>query len=255
MHANTIQWKDLVCTSPDVCGICIGPSRSSPQRTTTTNHNPRPLQVENKGTKPENEFKLALPASQSGKLSLIRVSQSEGKLNNRVHTDLQVEALPASSSPSNLTYYSVKLRKELGKGEIINLDGYYVITDITQPHPAKISQGEPQLLRFFDSHYLLSPYAIGVQTTVLSLPHDNVLSFTKHDPTSRSDKEIKLGPYEGVKAFTWSPLEVHFENPRPIAVVEYLERELEVSHWGNVYVTENYRLAHKGARHKGSFSR
>lgn len=34
-----------------------------------------------------------------------------------------------------------------------------------------------------------------------------------------------------------------------------LEREIEVSHWGNVYVTENYKLRNAGAKHKGTFSR
>lgn len=50
-------------------------------------------------------------------------------------------------------------------------------------------------------------------------------------------------------------VQVHFENNSPFAVVEQLEREIEVSHWGNVYVTEHYKMRNGGAKHKGTFSR
>jgi hypothetical protein len=53
----------------------------------------------------------------------------------------------------------------------------------------------------------------------------------------------------------WAVVQVHFENNSPFAVVEQLEREIEVSHWGNVYVTEHYKMRNAGAKHKGTFSR
>jgi oligosaccharyltransferase complex subunit alpha (ribophorin I) len=58
-----------------------------------------------------------------------------------------------------------------------------------------------------------------------------------------------------VAPFTVEELKVHFENNSPFAVVEQLEREIEVSHWGNVYVTEHYKMRNAGAKHKGTFSR
>ncbi|KAF9594713.1 hypothetical protein IFM89_034696 [Coptis chinensis] len=45
------------------------------------------------------------------------------------------------------------------------------------------------------------------------------------------------------------------EEPCPFAVVQELLREVEISHWGSVQVTEHYKLVHAGARHKGIFSR
>jgi hypothetical protein len=32
-------------------------------------------------------------------------------------------------------------------------------------------------------------------------------------------------------------------------------REIEISHWGNVQVTEHYNIVHGGAKSKGEFSR
>lgn len=39
---------------------------------------------------------------------------------------------------------------------------------------------------------------------------------------------------------------VHYENNHPFAHVTELEREIEVSHWGNVYFEERYSLVSWG---------
>jgi oligosaccharyltransferase complex subunit alpha (ribophorin I) len=48
---------------------------------------------------------------------------------------------------------------------------------------------------------------------------------------------------------------VHYENHAPFAQVTELEREIDVSHWGNVYFEERYSLRHAGARIAGEWSR
>ncbi|QCE07937.1 oligosaccharyltransferase complex subunit alpha [Vigna unguiculata] len=82
-----------------------------------------------------------------------------------------------------------------------------------------------------------------------------VESFTVVDPTKRAGTELKYGPYENHPPYSYSPVLVHFENNNPFAVVEELEREIEISHWGSIQVTERYSLVHAGAQHKGVFSR
>lgn len=39
---------------------------------------------------------------------------------------------------------------------------------------------------------------------------------------------------------------MHYENNHPFAHVTELEREVEVSHWGNVYFEERYSLVRPG---------
>ncbi|KAF2295749.1 hypothetical protein GH714_033818 [Hevea brasiliensis] len=80
-------------------------------------------------------------------------------------------------------------------------------------------------------------------------------SFTRVEPTNRVSTELKYGPYEDRTPYSFSPIIVHFENNNPFAVVEELVREVEISHWGNLQITEHYKLVHAGARHKGVFSR
>lgn len=43
---------------------------------------------------------------------------------------------------------------------------------------------------------------------------------------------------------------VHYENNSPFLVVEQLEREVEISHWGNVAITDKIWLKHAGAQLK-----
>ncbi|KAF2295081.1 hypothetical protein GH714_031408 [Hevea brasiliensis] len=69
------------------------------------------------------------------------------------------------------------------------------------------------------------------------------------------NSELKYGPYEDRPPYSFSPIIVHFENNNPFAVVEEIVREVEISHWGNLQITEHYKLVHTGARHKGVFSR
>ena len=55
---------------------------------------------------------------------------------------------------------------------------------------------------------------------------------------------MDVGPFQAHE------LRVHYENNSPFAEVTALTREVEVSHWGNVYVEETYTLKHCGARLK-----
>ncbi len=78
----------------------------------------------------------------------------------------------------------------------------------------------------------------------------DMLSYTELAPSSKSGSSLSYGPYKDVGAFAAHELRVHFENNSPFAEVTALTREVEVSHWGNVYVEETYTLRHGGARLK-----
>ncbi len=71
-------------------------------------------------------------------------------------------------------------------------------------------------------------------------------------PFSKSGSSIKYGPYTDVAPFSGGALTAHFENNSPFLDALSLTREIEVSHWGNVYVEEWYTVKHMGAQHKVS---
>jgi oligosaccharyltransferase complex subunit alpha (ribophorin I) len=143
----------------------------------------------------------------------------------------------------------------LKPGEKTTLEVLYVLTHSLEPFPAEISQSESQLVYYRDSAVLLSPYHVMEQVTYIKVPSNRIESFTRVDPTSRSGTELKYGKYSNQMPNTYQPILVHYENNRPFAIVEELVRKVEISHWGNVQITEHYILKHGGARHKGVFSR
>ena len=79
-----------------------------------------------------------------------------------------------------------------------------------------------------------------------------VESYAGPKPVSKSGSTIKYGPYADIAPFTRGTLSAHFENNGPFLDALSLTREIEVSHWGNVYVEEWYTVKHTGAQHKAS---
>lgn len=86
------------------------------------------------------------------------------------------------------------------------------------------------------------PQASSSTISQVRLPSSTIPSHSIVDPTSKSKDKITYGPYAKVAPFTLTPLRLHFEHAQPFATVTELVREIEVSHWGNVYVEEHYTV-------------
>ncbi|GER48941.1 glycosyltransferase subunit [Striga asiatica] len=254
----------IFCTS-----LLISPSSSSPisglqilqaeRQIDLTSHIVRvymTLKVENIGDDPASKVLLAFPPSQFDHLSFVKAATTVGKKRKKSYVPLEVNPAEQSQpdSPNGTKYYAISLINSLPKGETTTLEIFYVLTHSLDPFPVEISQSESQLVYYRDSAVILSPYNIKQQASVVKTPTSKVESFTQVGPTHQSGSELRYGPYEDREPYSYSPVIVHFENNHPFAVVEELEREIEISHWGSVQVTEHYKLANAGAKHKG-FSR
>ncbi|CAI5999122.1 unnamed protein product [Closterium sp. NIES-64] len=213
------------------------------------------LKVENAGSTPVSSVTLALLVPPPGRLAFATAVLLQGKAKSRTFQELPLTSTTPDSPVENAIYLKAQLPAPLEPGKTAQIECYFVVINALTPHPAAISQADPQLVIFHDSHYFTSPYPVRSQSTVLRLPSHQIESFTPLEPSKKADSEIKLGPYEGVEAGAVSALAVHYENNRPFPLFERAEREYEISHWGNVYVTEDYHLVHSGAKHTGMFSR
>ncbi|XP_071710695.1 dolichyl-diphosphooligosaccharide--protein glycosyltransferase subunit 1A [Rutidosis leptorrhynchoides] len=214
------------------------------------------LRVENTGPDPVSEVSLTFPEHQANNLALLVAVSTEGRGKNRGSaTNLPITVKQPENSPQSLIWYVASLPKALGKGESLNMDALAVFTHSLKPFPEKITQAEPQLFLFQDSSHFTSPYKVKIQSVIVKLPSENVESYSKLENTKYSGSEIKYGPYENVPALSYSPVVIHFPSNKPFAVAKELVREIEISHWGNVQVTEHYNLIHGGAQSTGEFSR
>lgn len=121
------------------------------------------------------------------------------------------------------------------------------------PFPKKIDQSGHQLTEYHDNHYISSSFSIASQTTTVS---SAFFQYHSEERPTRGDKqEVVYGPYERIRAFSFSPLRAHVLNSGGLITVKRMVREIEVSHWGNVAVEEVALLENEGALLKGPFSR
>ncbi|KAK1256563.1 Dolichyl-diphosphooligosaccharide--protein glycosyltransferase subunit 1A [Acorus gramineus] len=209
------------------------------------------LKVENLGPGVASEVLLAVPDYQANNLADLRAVINEGKSSIVLH----IEHFSPEVSRPEFTFYSISLTKGLEKGQSVTLDVFSAFTHSVIPFPEEITQADSQLILYKDSAYFVSPHAVKVQTLRIKLPSARVEAYTNIQNTKFNGTSIRYGPYENLPPFSSLPITVHFENNRPFAVAKQLVREIEISHWGNVQVTEHYRLFHGGALNKGGFSR
>lgn len=168
---------------------------------------------------------------------------------------LPLKTVEPKGVPPGLIFFTVGLPKGLRNGESFTFDVLAVFTHLLKPFPEKITQADIQLVLLQESAHYLSPYVVKAQSLTVKLPKARIESYTKLENTKVQGTDIKYGPYENLPAFSYSPIVIHFESNQPFAVAQELVREIEISHWGNVQVTEHYKLVHGGAQSKGEFSR
>ncbi|PNH06279.1 hypothetical protein TSOC_007366 [Tetrabaena socialis] len=170
-------------------------------------------------------------------------------------TELTAVPVTDVGAPAGVVCHSVKLAGPLPPTEVASVTVNAVLAKAQVAYPAELTQIESQLMLFKDNVYVLSPYSVSAQSTEVVTPSNVIKSYTEEKPVSKSDNKIKYGKYDLIKPFTVKELSVHFENNKPFKHVLTLVREIEVSHWGNIYVEEHYEILNAGAKHSGSFSR
>ncbi|CAN7130460.1 unnamed protein product [Brassica rapa subsp. narinosa] len=214
------------------------------------------LKVVNSGSESVSEFTLTFPKFLSNNLAYLSVSHSEGKGKaKRSLANLSVKEAHPKGMPDSISFYSVSLPKPLSKGDTLTLEVVAAFTNVLQPFPEKITQRDIHLVMLQESAQYLSPYVVESQSLSIKLPNARIESYSKLENTKVQGSEIKYGPYKNLAQYSYAPIVVHFESKAAFAVAEKLVREIEVSHWGNVQVTEHYNLVHRGAQLKGEFSR
>ncbi|XP_010428697.1 PREDICTED: dolichyl-diphosphooligosaccharide--protein glycosyltransferase subunit 1A [Camelina sativa] len=207
------------------------------------------LKVVNPGSESVSEFMLIFPKFLGNNLAYLSVKTK------RPVANLSVKKADPKGIPDSISVYSVGLPKTLSKGDTLTLEVVATFTNVLQPFPEKITQGEIHLVMLQESSQYLSPYTVESQSLSIKLPNARIESYSKLENTKLQGSELKYGPYKNLSPFSYSPIVVHFESKAAFSVAEKLVREIEVSHWGNVQVTEHYNVVHRGAQLKGEFSR
>lgn len=162
----------------------------------------------------------------------------------------------ASADSGDGMLYTIALKNEIEAGEEHAIVVAYELLDAIEPSPKEISEGESHFVRFADSAYFASPYqtlSLTGQVKLTGKPVD--AHFEAPEPAKLQNAVLKLGPYEGLPPFAKASLTTRFENNRGFLVANDAVREMYVSHWGTVAMTEEYEVENTAARHVGQWSR
>lgn len=149
--------------------------------------------------------------------------------------------------------YLVKLKTPLAAGKSISLEISEIYYGGIRAFPTEIKQMDSQLVIVEHNLYYSSPYLTKVQNSKINIGTKKTESFPKQG--KQEGNNIKYNEFKNIAGDTNTKVRIHYENNSPFLVAEKLEREVEVSHWGNVAVTDKLWFKHAGAKLKGPFSR
>ena len=104
---------------------------------------------------------------------------------------------------SNRKFYRVALLKPLKPGDKQTLSVDITATHMLEPHPAEIWQSERQLVRFFGSAHLFSPYSTESASLSLQLSSANVVAYSRQpEPVDKRETAINYGPYKELPPYS-----------------------------------------------------
>ncbi|PVD24403.1 hypothetical protein C0Q70_14885 [Pomacea canaliculata] len=207
------------------------------------------ITIENRGSSTVRSFLYVVDPSLQTKLSFIGAVTKDNKDDR-----LKVQQTTVSGHDDK-KFWRVTLPSGLDAGRSVTVDVEAIFAHALTPYPSQITQAEKQSVVFDGNLYFYTPYQTVSQKTTVVTSSAVVESYTKTKPVSISDNVITYGPFENRLPFSEAPLRVHEENNAAFLTVTYLERIVEVSHWGNIAVEEHVDLRHSGATLKGPFSR
>ena len=202
------------------------------------------ISVENriklKKTTFEDTFRYLVPKNNTH--SLIRITAEANK-----RKKLEINKI---SDDNDYDYYDILLQ---GSTEIIVKEDYF---EKLLFKPKNIYIKESQLELYLDTINLVSAYQVKNTTTTVVLPRENtkLIKYTKTNSNKSGDKII-YALTEEIQPFIAKKLYIHYENNKPLTVFNYATKTFQVSHWGNIAVTEEYQIENIGAKLIGEFGR
>ena len=197
-------------------------------------------QIKIKKNSYEDTFHYIVPKNNT--FSLIRII-AETTYNKRLE-------MTKTSDDQDYDHYDIILQ---GSEEIIIKEDYF---EKLLFKPKNIYIKEDQLELFVDTINLVSPYVVKSTYTYVILPSEKtkLIKYTKLNMNQSGEKLI-YSLTEELPPFSSKKLNIHYLNNKPLMVFNYARKTFQISHWGNIAVTEEYQIENIGAKLIGEFGR
>ncbi len=200
------------------------------------------IQIQNKHTSPLNSYTYLLSKNNSQHLIHFSV-----KLNGKNCITKQKD------EDSNYIYYTISF-DPIDKDETKTLSITEHYFESLSFLPKKITIKEDQLSLFQDTGNLPSIYETKKTITTITLPRNTELKSYTMENSNKKD-EIITYTYDTIKPLKSYPIKIHYINNNPYIIMNHASKTYQVSHWGNIAVTEDYQMENIGAKLDGEFGR
>jgi len=107
----------------------------------------------------------------------------------------------------------------------------------------------------YDSKYLLTPYSVRKQTTTYLLEKHRIVSYDEAEGFKVVEQGIRYGPYVETQPLAFELVRLTFTFEDPYLILAAANRQIEISHWGNIAIEEWFDLRNIGASLLGEYSR
>lgn len=193
------------------------------------------------------EVYLALPTSLKPFLKVFSITEDGSEQSYTVVDDLQIQ------KEYHATLYRIALATPLKSQQSITFTVNEIYWGRMEALPKKIGLTDDQKMVLVDNVYLFSPYVVLSQSTLYKLAGP-IISHTDLDGKIKG-AQLEYRFSTAVNGFNVRDNRIHFENNTPFVVFKKVQKTIEVSHWGNIYIEESYQLKNEGAEFKGEYSR
>lgn len=195
-------------------------------------------------------FLVAVPPTKAGNLAIVEAKSAKDG------TKLNAFQVTLPEAEDGAAVFRIMLAQPLSPGGKARVEVLVAFTHTLSPLPREIIQKESQFVEYRDSTHIYSPHRIETQGTTVTLASREVEAYLPRADAKKKGDLITYGPYEVSEPWTLGEeLYIHSENNSPFATLRQLDKEIEISQWGNIAVTENSLVEHTGAKLKGGFSR
>lgn len=216
------------------------------------------IEIKNIGSQPASTYIFALPRPLKEDISLL-VALSE---NPKGKKSLMKSTLMISDFSDELIYYTIDLPYPISPNSNFKFAVSLILTNQMVPYPEHIPMDADQFLKISTNLYPLTPYDTLSYTfgiiggkSINNINNDDEFIYPLEREESHIDnillKSIDTIPDNAIFDYTFT-----FMKNKPLTFVNYLKRDLWVSHWSSaLQLEEYYEVTNHGAKLDKGFSR
>lgn len=230
------------------------------------------------------ETYIVIKNNQISPIDFYRLPLMKNLTNNLLHIEVSMSAVEDSDEEikiskhkqqqanNNYTYYDITFRGDPMNNQeerILKIKEYY--SNQYEMLPKNIYLTDNQYVVYNGYVNSVAFYKTGKQITTIILPElnkEDVLFYTqniKHQykgddiicKIDYNDKNhnIVYNIESDIESLTPIEFKIHYKLNKPLSVFNYVEKNYEVSEWGNIAVSENYQIENIGSKLVGEFGR